>query len=197
MMKTILAPSLLLALATLVVGTIPVRQLAQNEKQQQDCKKRLIDWKNQEDLGIRIFYSPAGLLAHPPRVFLPMSPLDQRLGVLDREVIGVTPSEMRALLRKLADADLDWIAYNQTIPLFPGFMNLPREGFSRVEFLVSCGKGSCEAYLNPVRFCDVLSTLDSAITTPKGLWYFQTYRVNLGCKIIGYDPQKYHDPTGY
>ena len=197
MMKTILAPSLLLALAALVVGTIPVRRLAQHERQQQDCRKRLTEWKNEEDLGIRIFYAPPNLLFHYPRVFLPMSPLDQRLGVLDREVIGVTPTELRALLQRLADANLNWRAYDHTIPLFPGDANLPREGFHQVQFLVSCGSGSCEAYMDPSRLCDVLATFDSAFTTPKGLWYFQTYRVNLGCKITGYDPQKYHDPTGY
>src|SRR5579863_4128241 len=93
----------------------------QDAKHLQDCKKRLIEWRNEEDLGIRMFYSPAlGEAFHFPIVFLPMSPLDQRLGSLDREVIGVTPSEMRALLSKLADSNLDWRAYNDTISLFPG-----------------------------------------------------------------------------
>ncbi len=153
-----------------------------------DCAKRLIDWKNEEDLGIRIYYAPPGLAWHPPIIFLPISPLDQRLGDLDREVISVTPTEMRALAAKLAVVSLEWKADDTTESLFPGFWHLATElDPRRLQFMVSCGKGSCEAYLDPARLCEVLSTFDSSITTVKALWHFQAYRANLGCKVDGYN----------
>src|SRR5580704_15358044 len=112
MIKTSIALTLSdLGLILLGGNVSTVRQPVQNDRQPQECKKRLVEWKHEEDLGIRIYYSPGRDIAYPPLIFLPMSPLDQRLGTSDREVIGITPAEMRALLEKLANTTLEWKAY--------------------------------------------------------------------------------------
>ena len=125
-MTSRLFATFLLGLMLLGINSAPGSRLVQNDKPP-DCRNRLRDWASEEDLGIRIYYSPPEESWHPPIIFLPMSPLDQRLGDLDREVIGVTPTEMRALAGKLAETNLEWERFDHPVALFPGSMNLPWE----------------------------------------------------------------------
>lgn len=195
MKLTGLLVALLLAVTSLALSATGQRTRPSSASKAQVCRERLLNWAGEKDIGIRVFYAPLTDKIAPfkfPRVFVPTSAQDPRLGKLYGYTLYVLPKEVESLLRKLYELDLNWKAHSTPTPLRVRGPQLPTVAVhDRVQVIVSCDKGSCEAFFDGDRFCAVLAGLDSALTTPRALWEFQGYRVNFGCKVPEYDPHKF------
>jgi hypothetical protein len=96
----------------------------------------------------------------------------------------ITPSEMRLLIDKLAQSDLEWLD-SKTVEPFKAWQNR-RDGQYSFDITVVSSKGTAKASIRLTRMCDELLQFDLVMPTPRLRWQFQTLRWDDGCVIPGY-----------
>ena len=95
----------------------------------------------------------------------------------------ITASEMRTLIEKLSQADLEW-QQSSKIEYFGSWLKRPAVDW--FEITVISSNGTVKSRIRLTRMCDELRQLDSVMATPRILWQFQTLRWDDGCAVPGY-----------
>jgi hypothetical protein len=96
----------------------------------------------------------------------------------------ITASEMRVLIDKFSQSDLEWLD-SKTVEPFKARQNR-RDGQYTFDITVMSSKGTARAHIRLTRMCNELLQFDSVMPTPRLRWQFQTLRWDDGCVIPGY-----------
>ena len=148
-----------------------------------------------ENTAVRFFYQPVPSdVFHFPLVFRPVGEADPRLNTAPMREEGRTAyisfAEMRALLDKLAQADLTW-QESEKVEALGSYKTI--EDRNDMEVFVTCSKGTARALIAPKAICKSLTPLDDALKTPRALWELQIFRLNYNCKVPGFPYDAYPD----
>jgi hypothetical protein len=137
---------------------------------------------------IRIFYLPPESYLRPPLIFRVAGKNDPRLGTAPINILGRTPyislSEMQNLVTALADWNLSW---QQSKKLETPKKIETRKMTDKMEVKVFSSSGTDRVLVDPKQLCERLAPLDAALKQPRALWEFQSFRVDYGCHVSGFD----------
>lgn len=144
---------------------------------------------------VRFFYQPVGGdYFHAPLVFSVVEERNPLLNTAPMREAGRTAyislSEMREMVQSLKRSDIVWEESGDIVTL-GSYKKLPL--FDEMEVLVANSMGSARAKIAPKAICTALKPLDAALKTPRGLWEFQGFRLNYGCKVPGFKYDEYPD----
>lgn len=147
-----------------------------------------------KSVAIRFFYDPPGDSFLFPLIFRVADPNDPRYNTAPLLDAGRTAylslSDMRRLLPDLAHLPLLW-RHAETVEAFGSYNVLQLTDTMDVKVVSS--HGTARAAIPSKKVCETLSSMDSAISTPRALWEFQLFRRNYGCKVPAFDIKKYPD----
>jgi hypothetical protein len=148
-----------------------------------------------QSTAVRFFYDPAGSnYFHTPLVFVVANDRDEQLNTAPALDAGRTAfirlSEMKMLVDGLARLGLIWHTSPERVPFGPS-IQLNQTG--RMDITVISSKATAITGLNPKDICATLSSLDSALSTPRALWELQRFTASYHCPVSGFNPDAYPD----
>lgn len=147
-----------------------------------------------ENTAVRLFFD-SGNYFHPPLIFRVVTKNDPRLNtapmLLEGRTTYITASEMQSLLQGLKKSGLSWRESKEQVVFGDATKILPV--FYGISIVVVSSKGITESGIDPLKICENLAPLDSALSTPRALWEFQIFRAEYNCKVPGLNSQAYPD----
>jgi hypothetical protein len=161
--------------------------------QQKGYKGFILNSPVGDDTAIRLSYYGGGDVIQAPLIFRPAQPGNTRLNTALATMEGwntyVSFDEMAQLMQALARSNLAW-KESKKVKSLEHFKE-PDEISDNVRIEVVSPMGTARAKISSTKICEDLKPLNSALTTERGLWEFQSFLVFLNCKIPGFDFLKY------
>ena len=163
--------------------------------QQNEYQGLVLKSQVNDDTAVRFFYDPPlSDYFHPPLVLRATHQGDARLSSPPKSDEGwiayVSFAEMRQLMQGLTRLGVSW-EESEKIESFGSFKQLARRDSMEVTVLSS--SGTAEAKVRPMRICDTLKRLESALKAKRALWEFGAFELNHSCKVPAFDPYAYPD----
>jgi hypothetical protein len=154
-----------------------------------------LDVRAGQRTAVRFFYEPPGnSYFHTPLVFVAVSDEDPRLNSAPSLESGRTAfvrvSEMKSLLDGLRRLGLAWRVAPERTSFGPA-INLDHTG--KMDITVISSNATAIASIEPKHICRDLSSLDSALSTPRALWELQKFAFSYDCNVPGFDNEAYPD----
>ena len=182
----------------LMVATLALALAIWQQGSERDLDRLLQDCSQRSEFAIRFFYVPldSDYFRHP-RILRQVPDDDPQLGtapLVERQGynIYVTSTEMSAILEKLRQSRLQWMVKQQPTTLERNPLEAKvSDPWKAMEVTATCSSGSAIGKIRPQTICPHLAKIGGALHSRRAAWEWQRYRLDLGCRVSGFNPKEF------